>query len=182
MKKILNYGCGEFRFESTEEIEFVNVDIEESVKPDLISDIRLTPLPFDEDHFDEVRWIHSIEHVEEKNWPVFFLEFYRVLKPSGTLMLAFPDFETCANNYITNYKGARDFWKATLYGLQRYPSDYHVTPIMGKVLASVLREFGFNNVRWAPEPGQEFNTFMTCSKSIIPCLYEKAVLDEAFAK
>lgn len=180
MQKILNYGCGENPFVSTEDITFINVDIEASVKPDIICDIRKERLPFENDEFDEIRWIHSIEHIEDRYWPQFFMEFFRVLKPSARLIIAFPEFATCADNYITNYKGMRDFWKATLYGRQLYPGDYHVSPVTAPILAQKLAEHGFNNVKWAPEPGQEFNTFMTCTKSIIPCIYEKAVLEEVF--
>ena len=35
----INYGCGETKLEG-----FVNIDIEESVEPDLVCDVRKAPL------------------------------------------------------------------------------------------------------------------------------------------
>src|SRR6185436_18166651 len=101
----LNYGCGEQPLEGYTNVDSVQNKI---TKPDLIADIKLGSLPFDNETFEEICALHCIEHIERGWWPRVFQEFHRILQPNGLLILAYPEFERCAHNFITNYKGARD--------------------------------------------------------------------------
>src|SRR5439155_16402597 len=135
----INYGAGELNLPG-----FINIDIEVSkeVKPDLIADLRKCPLPFKDDSVECIYMIHAIEHIEIKYWPRFFVEFYRVLLQDGHLVFAYPEFEICAQKFIENHKGMRDFWRAALYGRQLYPGDYHVVPMISSDLAESLKSYG----------------------------------------
>ena len=54
MKKYLNVGCGRNQAESTEQIEWVNLDQFEEVNPDVVCDMT-KGLPFEDSEFDHVR-------------------------------------------------------------------------------------------------------------------------------
>jgi predicted SAM-dependent methyltransferase len=108
---------------------------------------------------------HALEHIEEKFWPQIFLEFHRVLIPEGQLLLAYPEWKICAQNYLENKYGHRSFWKATLYGLQRYPGDYHVSIVNSLELVIKLESWGFKDIRYKPEVNESYNTFLIALKN-----------------
>lgn len=88
----LNLACGEKYWEG-----YVNVDLPDNnckVKPDVESDV--TDLPFDDNHADEIHAIHIIEHFPRKDLPQVLLEWQRVLKPGGKLVIECP----CLDNVI----------------------------------------------------------------------------------
>jgi predicted SAM-dependent methyltransferase len=173
----INYGCGETKLKG-----FVNVDIEKKVKPDLVCDLRKHPFPFKPETIDIIQCIHNIEHIEQVHWPVIFGEFWRVLKPGGLLYLAYPEFERCAKNFLENHKGQRNFWRATLYGRQLYPGDYHVVPMVTGEVVSYLSDAGFNNIKSTPEPSMPYNTFVVAYRSTLPKTKEIVLREEIFGK
>jgi predicted SAM-dependent methyltransferase len=160
----LNYGCGESKLE-----DFINVDIEKSCNPDLICDIRKESLPFKDGEIEEIWCIHNIEHIEFKYWGKVFFEFHRVLQKDGTLVLAYPEFEKCAKYFIENHLGVRDFWRMTLYGRQKYPGDYHTTPVISSHLKTYLLDNGFKDIYYTPEKGScgEYGTILSCKRGNI---------------
>ena len=173
----INYGCGETKLES-----YINIDIEESTKPDLVLDLRKQPFPYEDFSVEEIVCTHNIEHIEYKYHPPILAEFQRVLISSGRLILAYPEFEKCVKNFLSNYKGLKDFWRATLYGRQLYPGDYHVTPMITEDLIPLLKDVGFTNIRYIPEIDQEFNTFLSCVKGVRPFNHENLLNIEVFQK
>lgn len=171
----INYGAGETKLKG-----YINIDIEESVKPDLLLDIRKQPFPYENDSVDEITCIHNIEHIEYKYHETIFTEFHRVLKKDGRLFLAYPEFEICSKYFLENHKGLKDFWRATLYGRQLYPGDYHVTPMITRDLIWMLTDLGFVGIASNPEPMQEFNTFLVCFKGKKLRTHEDLVREEVF--
>jgi predicted SAM-dependent methyltransferase len=162
----LNVGCGNNRIEG-----YTNIDCEGSTGPDILADIR-HGLPFDSDAVEEILFFHTIEHIEERYHENIFREFHRVLEPGGTLLVSYPEFMICAQNYIDNYRGMREFWKATIYGLQRYKSDYHVALMDSDVFAERLQEWGFKDIEYAPESAEPYNTILLAVKGEVPKSYE----------
>jgi predicted SAM-dependent methyltransferase len=171
----LNIGCGEFKIGG-----YINIDIEAACKPDLVHDIRTQPLPYASNTIEEINCIHNIEHIEYKFHPIILDEFWRVLKPEGKLTLAYPEFSKCAVNFISDYKGMKAFWRATLYGRQLHPGDYHVTPMDTLELVEMLKEIGYKNIRHIPETDQPFNTFLQCLKGEKPLTREDILRKEIF--
>lgn len=172
----LNVGCGENKLEG-----YINVDGEASTNPDLLLDIRGQQLPYEDGSVDLVQMFHSIEHIERKYWPRIFLEFWRVLKPSGSLFLAYPEFEICARYFLENKCGLRELWRATLYGRQLYAGDYHVTPMVTSELIEMLKYHGFKNFKHAPDPDEDHNSLLICEKGPVPMgradLFKKELFD-----
>jgi len=154
----LNISCGNVKIPG-----YVNIDSEPSNEPDLIADIK-QKLPYADDSIDEILFFHAIEHIEEKYHDFVLTEFWRLLKPDGILLIAYPEFTKCAINYIENFKGMREFWKNTIYGLQRYPGDYHVSLMDSEVLGQKLQEIGFIDIEWKAEKNEPYNTIMKVIK------------------
>jgi len=155
----LNIGCGESKLDG-----FINIDTEKSVKPDLVFDITKGKLPFPPNSVSVIHCIHNIEHIEIRFWEHVFTDFWRVLKPKGYIILAYPEFEKCAHNFLTNKNGEKDFWRATLYGRQLYDGDYHVTPVVTKDLIKLLFKYGFDEIKAISEPDADYNSAVRAYK------------------
>ncbi len=75
---------------------FIGVDIDPSVQPDVVADLR--SLPFDDSSVEEIRAVHCIEHIPWQEVNKVLTEWARVLKPAGKIFIATPslDFITTA--------------------------------------------------------------------------------------
>lgn len=65
----------------------VYLDIDEASNPDVIWDLNVRPLPFEDEEFDEIHAYEVLEHIgKQGDWKSFFEEwneYYRILKPKG---------------------------------------------------------------------------------------------------
>lgn len=163
----LNLGCGANKIPG-----FVNIDIEPSVKPDLVCNFITNRLPYKDSTADEVVLFHTIEHITKPNHPRILNEVWRVLKPTGTFYISYPEFERCVKNWRTNYRGRRDFWEKTIYGRQAYPSDFHVALMHTPDFKLLLTDLGFIDIVSSPELTERFNTILSCKKGQRPLKYE----------
>src|SRR3990167_130226 len=78
---------------------FVNIDMNPScAKSDLYMDC--TRLPDIEDNsVDEIHTYHTIEHVGHRNLVSMFIEWRRVLKPGGKIVLEMPNLAACIDQF-----------------------------------------------------------------------------------
>ena len=173
----INLGCGESPLDG-----YINIDSIKNklTRPDVIANIKLEFLPFKSYECEEICALHVLEHIERDYWSRIFDEFYRLLIPDGVLILAYPEFERCAHNFITNFKGARDFWRMTLYGRQDYPGDYHVVPMRTAEVVNYLTSFGFYDIKYTSEVDEEWSTFLTCKKGKKPITRPELYRQELF--
>jgi len=79
----LNIGCGKFPLNG-----WINLDMKEHDKVDIIHDLNKLPLPFDDNSFDEILASHVLEHIYD--YPNLIFELYRILKSDGLLMIKVP--------------------------------------------------------------------------------------------
>jgi hypothetical protein len=163
----LNLGAGSNKIKG-----YVNVDIEPSCKPDLICNFANEPLPYKDSTVDEILLFHCIEHIRKIFHPPLIMEFWRVLKPEAALLISYPEFEQCFMNWKNNYQGQRNFWEATMFGRQAFPSDFHVCAMHTPDFERLLIQNGFTNVVASPEPRQPHNTVISCQKGKKPVGYE----------
>jgi len=85
--KILNLGCGEDYRESTEKIEWINLDVNKKINADIYTDLE-KKLPFKEDTFDGIYTSHVLEHI--KNLKELMSELKRICKNGAIIKIRVP--------------------------------------------------------------------------------------------
>lgn len=70
------------------------LDINPTHNPDVLHDLNLHPLPFDDNSFDEIHAYEVLEHLSfQGDYEFFFAEFteyHRILKPEGKMFITLP--------------------------------------------------------------------------------------------
>lgn len=89
----LNVGCGGRRLDG-----YVGVDAVARPAADYIA--PADKLPFEAGSCDEVMAIHLFEHILPWEADKALLEWFRVLKPGGKLVLEMPDLRKCCENVL----------------------------------------------------------------------------------
>lgn len=83
-----------FRVGEAEFKDLTTLDIDPASGADVIHDLDVLPLPFGDDAFDEIHASEVLEHTgRQGDWRFFFAqfsEFWRILKPNGTLAASCP--------------------------------------------------------------------------------------------
>lgn len=169
----LNLGCGEARIN-----DFINIDLNEDFKPDLVLNFITNRLPYEDESVNEIVMFHTIEHIEKRFHASILREIHRVLKKDGVFFISFPEFSKILQNWLENKLGDRVFWEATIYGRQTSKGDYHVSAIDTDDFTFVLRQNGLSPVNAVPEPLDDYNTIMRCVKSTPATLYERVIYDD----
>lgn len=85
----LNLGAGARPMQGA---DWVNIDIQERMKPDLVCDVT-KGLPYPDDSVDEVRAQDFLEHVPRDKQIFVMNEIWRVLKRGGVFISSTPDAE-----------------------------------------------------------------------------------------
>jgi predicted SAM-dependent methyltransferase len=168
----LNLGCGSNKINGC-----VNIDAEANTSPDLLLNFCTHSLPYHNHTVDVIYLFHTIEHIPEKHHPFLISECWRVLKPGGLFYVSYPEFTKCAQNYIDNKRGMREFWKATIYGRQLWPTDTHITLMDTTEFLGFLRDAGFDAVA-KPEPQEDYNTIIRAVACEKPPTYEQQLARE----
>jgi len=160
MKTILNVGCGTClihpQFEGWKE---VRLDIDSTVKPDIVSDIRC--LEVGSEKYDAVYSSHNLEHLYFYEVPVALSEFFRVLCPGGIVFIGVPNLRAvawkvaCGNLEGVLYEssvgpisaidciyGCRDFLEKSENAYQQHKTGF--TP---GTLKKKLETAGFVNIK-----------------------------------
>lgn len=172
--KILNIGCG------TNLLNHAwNIDAYAKAEPDEVVDIT-RGLPYPEGSFATVLIFHTIEHIPKKFHVRVLSEIYRVLEPEGSVFISYPEFKKCANNYIINFQGKREFWEATIYGRQANEFDAHVALMDTPFFEEFLRKIGFKVMTSSSEPGEPYNTVLSLEKTAPMRTYEDVLREEIF--
>ena len=124
MKRVLHVGCGPqtvvgrhpvFRAGEWEE---TRLDIEPSVRPDIVASMTEMPMVADASH-DAVFSYHNLEHLFPHELRLALSEFRRVLTPGGFLLVMVPDIQKAAAAI------AAGDWRTALYESDSGP----ITPL-----------------------------------------------------
>lgn len=154
----LNIGGGNVRYTNC-----INIELEPhpDVDADVYGDITLG-LEFDDNTFREVLFIHVIEHIERKNHKAVFDEIWRILKPDGRLVMAFPNIIECMKRFIDNKYGGRwILYHNCIFGRQARNGDFHVTGIEQQDITDRLISAGFIDINFM---SHSINATLTCKK------------------
>lgn len=153
---ILNLGCGLNTIEGT-------INIDKYLKSDCRADIRF--LPFKDGEVDKIYLFHVIEHFSYHQHTELLQEMWRVLKIGGELIISYPEFIKCAENYASNKNGKREFWRATIFGRQAHTGDAHLALMDTFFFTQLLRECCFDNIKTFSEPKDDYNSVVKCVKA-----------------
>lgn len=100
--KCCNLGSGNEYFESNENIEWVNIDMQTNDgRVDVLADVS-QKLPFNDGEFDIMVASHILEHIEMSIVSDVIKEWMRCLKKDGKLYLSVPDGRALAEAYVVN--------------------------------------------------------------------------------
>ena len=119
-------GMGNISFKLQEKgFEVHSADIDpKRFKPQNLNCIQVDAnknLPWENDEFDYVVSVETIEHLENP-WN-FIREIHRILKPEGSLIITTPNVESWLSRLFFLF-----FGQLKLFG-RFYPADDHITPI-----------------------------------------------------
>lgn len=99
-KKELLIGCGSSRDKRVFIVghekwnHLITLDKNPDHRPDVVWDLEVMPLPFEDDSFDEIHAYEVLEHCGRQGDYRFFFrqfeEFHRILKPNGKFVATVP--------------------------------------------------------------------------------------------
>lgn len=151
----LNLGCGRHVLDG-----WTNIDVQPSSQapraPDILCDLKSIPLP--DGCAEEAMAIHVFEHFYFWETPGVLLEWRRLLRPGGVLVLELPDLMKCCRNVLegaTLKKGGKDPNQLGMWGLYGDPREHdpymvHRWGWAPATLRALLEVSGFTGVREEP--------------------------------
>jgi ubiquinone/menaquinone biosynthesis C-methylase UbiE len=134
--------------------EYTHVDLAKLPNVDIVSNVNKLPL---EDNVAEYMFAsHVLEYFDRQEGLNVLKEWYRVLKPQGTIRIAVPDFKAMAELYYLNDKPL-DNLLGPLFGRMECNGEtiYHKTTYDLKGLHKAMTAAGFKGIRtynWRDTP------------------------------
>lgn len=138
----LHLGCGKRHIPG-----FFHVDALAAPHVDLVGPVERLPM-FPDESVELIYASHLLEHFSRKEYLLVLQEWYRVLKRSGVLRLAVPNFAACAQLY--HEQGLQDGLTGLvglIVGGQRDQYDFHKMVFDEPLLTRGLKSVGFRDVR-----------------------------------
>lgn len=138
-RKKLHLGCGYLRLPG-----FVNIDTRDLPGVDVIAQVDKLAR-FEDNSVDLIYACHVLEHFPRRDTQRVLKEWYRVLKPGGSLRLSVPDFEAV----VIVWEKTRNLALVLghLVGGQDYPGNVHYMVFDFTYLSTLLSEVGFRRIR-----------------------------------
>jgi len=143
-EKYLHLGCGDINHP-----KFINIDARPARHVHYVRQIDDLSL-FRTNTIDLIYASHCLEHFSYQKISDVLNEWFRVLKPGGTLRLSVPDFDVLLNCYNDNNNDVNSIM-GYLMGEQDYSYNFHKTIFTKKSLGALLKSTGFAEVtEWHP--------------------------------
>jgi len=161
----LHLGCGSRYLEG-----YINIDLG-YYKLDENCDVRDLSR-YEDNSIDEIYASHVLEYLDKEGAIETLKEWYRVLKPSGIIRIAVPDFDKIIEVYQKYGDIEHMGILGPLYGKMQCGEDYiyHKIAYNYSLLYRLLKKVGFKNIRkyeWRDFLPKWFDDY---SKSYIPHL------------
>jgi len=93
MSVCLNVGCHDIHLK-----DFINIDLDPAMRPDMVLDATKLPERFTENSVDFIYCGHFLEHLPEKEGQQVCKDFNSILRPYGSVVAVVPDADTCTPN------------------------------------------------------------------------------------
>lgn len=121
---------------------FLNIDIRLLPGVDIVASIDDLSMVKD-NSVDLIYCCHVLEHIPRDNVQKILQEWYRILKPTGTLRLSVPNFSAVVDHY-NKYKELPRL-KGLLYGGQTYPENFHYNIWDFSTMSAMLETANFHS-------------------------------------
>lgn len=135
----LNLGCGKKYKEG-----FINIDAFDSTVADKI--MSVLDLEFYSNVVDEIEASQLIEHLGYINAIYALAEWFRVLKPGGTLLIETPDIETSFKEYIKGDHETRKDLLSWIYGAESQGMQHRLC-FPEVLIKNLLEKSGFTDIK-----------------------------------
>jgi predicted SAM-dependent methyltransferase len=139
----LNLGCGKYHLTG-----FVNVDMQEAVKPDLLCDIL--DLPYEAGTVDEIYAGHILEHFYWQEGKEALNYWKSLLKPGGKISITVPDYDFLSKDYVASPspKKLRDLNEMFVYSnREAFPHRFMYS---ADLLYETMEDAGFVDLKRLP--------------------------------
>lgn len=134
----VNVGCGNKKIHG-----WVNIDLREEVNPDLVCDISKISEKI-EGQAEIIYACHVLEHFDKYQVVGVLEDWYKALKPGGTLRVSVPDIRSCCEYYLQTGNLKQLF--GLFWGGQKNPYDYHFNGFDFETLKELCLSVGFQRV------------------------------------
>jgi predicted SAM-dependent methyltransferase len=134
----LNLGCGK-RYKE----RFINIDAFDTTVADKIMSVE--DLTFPSNTIDAIEAGQLIEHLGYIHTIYALAEWFRVLKPGGTLLIETPDIESSMKQYLGGDHGVKKETLTWLYGIES-PGMEHRLCFPKILIRSLLKKTGFTEI------------------------------------
>ncbi len=159
----LHLGCGKRDFGNT----WIHIEGGDFTH---VTSHDITKLPFDDNSCGLIYASHVLEYFDRDEVIPVLQEWHRVLKQTGVIRLAVPNFEAMVKLYLINMLPIENFL-GPLYGKMK-PSGcqtiYHKTAYDLNSLKTILESIGFKNIRPYNWRQTEHSHIDDCSAAYIP--------------
>lgn len=118
---------------------------------------------------------HVLEHFKRRDTQRVLREWYRVLRPEGTLRLSVPDFDACVKAYRVG-RAPLALLLGHLVGGQEYPENIHYMVFDWQYLSTLLSEVGFRRIRYWDWRRTEHAAYDDRSRGYFPHMDEGGIL------
>ena len=148
----LNLGCGRYKLDG-----FINIDSEESVNPDLISDAL--DLPFQVNSVDEIYCGHMLEHLTLEEGKKALRYWKSLLVEGGIITITVPDMDYIFEEYIKISPDERAMRLIELndtYIFSYCQKSHHKYCYNPALLKLVMKDAGFRELKRLPFEHQYF--------------------------
>lgn len=155
----LHIGCG--RVFLPRDHGWINCDLFSSTRADIYSD--MCSLPFHKESFDLIYASHVLEHCHRFTVLATLAHWHSLLRTTGVLRLAVPDFRAVA----LRYQETQDLKElmGLLYGRQDHPKNVHTVAFDETTLSESLLKVGFRHVKpwdWRTTEHAQYDDFSQC--------------------
>ena len=138
----LNLGCG-----SAYRPGYINIDMGGRSVPDVFADVG--DLPFEPNSVGDIEAVQLLEHFDMVHSKYVLSEWFRILRPTGSLSIETPDLEISLKKLSSSKKGETSAAVQWLYGIDS-PGLQHKGGFTYKLLEEVLSEIGYVDIRLRP--------------------------------
>jgi predicted SAM-dependent methyltransferase len=134
----LHLGCGLFYKPG-----YVNIDLYDDSVADMRADV--SDLPLDAEKAQLIEANHLIEHFDYIHCKYVLSEWFRILKPGGTLILETPDLAETHRKFTESKPETQRITLQWIFGIDSQGMQ-HKTGFTFELLRSLLAEIGFDRI------------------------------------